>query len=312
MTLQAHHQTVKVQKMDNQKIKIRSHAKINLSLDVTGVRENGYHDVAMVMQSIGLFDELTAEKNDTGEIRLSFAESDILQNTVLSAGPDNLVCKAARKFFEHTGLTDCGVNFVLKKNIPLEAGLAGGSTDAAAALKALNILFETGLCTEDLCKAGAKIGADIPFCVLGGTALAEGIGEILTPLPQAPGCHLLIVKPHKGISTRFAYDNLVLDESTPHPDTAGMINAIKKGDLSQMCEKLSNVLETVSIPALPEIGEIKKKMLDLGALGSLMCGSGSTVFGIFTKKTNAEKALTFFKENTDFLSLVTAFVNPAE
>ncbi len=296
--------------MTDSKVTIRSYAKINLSLDVTGVRENGYHDVAMVMQSIDLFDELTAEKNKDGEIRLSFADSAILKNTILSAGPDNLVCKAARKFFEYTCLSGCGVDFVLKKNIPLEAGLAGGSTDAAAALKALNILFETGLDTDTLCKIGAKIGADVPFCVLGGTALAEGIGEILTKLPPAPDCHLLIVKPKKGISTKFAYDNLILNESTPHPDTAGMINAIKKGDLSQMCEKLSNVLETVSIPSLPEIGEIKKKMLELGAMGTLMCGSGSTVFGIFKEEEKAAEALAYFKENTDYLSLVTGFENP--
>ncbi len=302
--------------MSNTKITLKAHAKINLTLDVTGVRPNGYHDVEMVMQSIGLFDELTAKRTSGNELSLNCRFSDNLGGLTLPTGPKNLVWKAALKFFDACKEDgplkrelpkDTGVDFTLIKNIPAEAGMGGGSTDAAAALLALNILFETKFTTEELCSIGAKVGADVPFCVLGGTALAEGIGEILTPLPAAPNTHLLLVKPPVGASTKEIYDGLVLDENTVHPDTQGMIKALESKDYALMCSKLSNVLEPVTIGLLPVIGEIKEKILALGADAALMSGSGSTVFGLFESKEKALAALEHFKSSKELYCTLTNF-----
>ncbi|MBR0131700.1 MAG: 4-(cytidine 5'-diphospho)-2-C-methyl-D-erythritol kinase [Lachnospiraceae bacterium] len=302
--------------MTNTKITLKAHAKINLTLDVTGIRPNGYHDVEMVMQSIGLFDELTAERTSGNELSLNCRFSDNLGGLTLPTGPKNLVWKAALKFFDACKEDgplkrelpkDTGVDFTLIKNIPAEAGMGGGSTDAAAALRALNILFETDFSTEELCSIGAKVGADVPFCVLGGTALAEGIGEILTPLPAAPNTHLLLVKPPVGASTKEIYDGLMLDKNTVHPDTQGMIKALENKDYALMCRKLSNVLEPVTIGLLPVIGEIKEKILALGADAALMSGSGSTVFGLFECKEKALAALEHFKSSKELYCTLTNF-----
>lgn len=303
-------------------------AKVNLTLDVTGVRPNGYHDVAMVMQSISLQDEISMSRREDNEVVLEFADTEVLRGVKLSSGPDNLVCKAVRKFWEYVGENasddGCenaprnefgakflnhdrengsnfrGVNILLTKHIPLEAGMAGGSTDAAATLRALNRLFGTGFDTKTLCEIGAGIGADVPFCVLGGTALAEGIGEVLTPLTPAPKMDMLLVKPPVGASTKDIYNGLVLDETTEHPDNEAMIHAIEEADVDSICTKLSNVLEPVTIGLLPVIGDIKQKMLELGADAALMSGSGSTVFGIFKDKRKLENAKKFFRENTEY------------
>ena len=301
---------------DTTSITKKAHAKINLTLDVTGVRPNGYHDVEMVMQSIGLFDELSAKRTSGKELSLSCRLSDELGGLTLPTGSKNLVWKAALKFFDACNEEgplkrelpkDTGVVFTLIKNIPAEAGMGGGSTDAAAALLALNILFETDFTTEELCRIGAKVGADVPFCVLGGTALAEGIGEILTPLPAAPNTHLLLVKPPVGASTKEIYDGLVLDENTIHPDTQGMIKALEDKDYALMCRKLSNVLEPVTIGLLPVIGEIKEKILVFGADAALMSGSGSTVFGLFSDKEKALAALEHFTSSKELYCTLTEF-----
>ena len=302
--------------MSNTTITLTAHAKINLTLDVTGVRPNGYHDVEMVMQSIGLYDELTAKRTTGNELSLSCRFSDSLGGLTLPTGPKNLVCKAALAFFDACRKEgklkrelpeNTGVDFTLIKNIPAEAGMGGGSTDAAAALRALNILFETGFSTEELCRIGAGVGADVPFCVLGGTALAKGIGEILTPLPDAPDTHLLLVKPPVGASTKEIYDGLVLDENTVHPDTAGMIKALETKDYDLMCSGLSNILEPVTIGLLPVIGEIKKKIINLGADAALMSGSGSTVFGMFKDKEKALAALEYSKSSKELYCTLTNF-----
>ena len=294
----------------------RAYAKINLTLDVTGVRPNSYHDVEMIMQSIGLFDELTAVRIPGNEIRLSCSFSDSLGGMTLPTDDKNLVIKAANAFFNicqsneelKKRLPDeTGVSFTLIKNIPSEAGMGGGSSDAAAALRALNRLFNMRLSTEDLCSIGSKVGADVPFCVLGGTALAKGIGEILNPLPAAPDTHLLLVKPPVGASTKEIYDGLVLDENTVHPDTESMIKALENKDYALMCSKLSNVLEPVTIRLLPVIGEIKEKNLVLGADAALMSGSGSTVFGLFSDKEKALAALEYFKSSKELYCTLTDF-----
>lgn len=309
--------------MDN--IKINAYAKVNLTLDVTGVRSNGYHDVAMVMQSLELHDVLTVSKRDDNEVRLSFADTEIIKGMRLSAGDDNLICAAFRKFWEFVDAradrlaraidnvsrktTPYGVDVLLEKNIPSEAGMGGGSADAAAMLLALNELFECGLTTEELCEIGVKIGADVPFCVLGGTALAEGIGEILTPLPQVPDAlTVLLVKPPVGASTKEIYDRLVLDESTVHPDNAAMITAINEADADGIIQNLSNILEPVTISILPVIGEIKEKMLALGADSALMSGSGSTVFGIFTDRDKLKAAEKYFRSQSGLYTAVSRLI----
>lgn len=264
-----------------------AYAKLNLALDVTGVRENGYHDVRMIMQTVDLHDTLTLYASDTPGITLSVGDAD------LPAGPGNLVYDAAQLL-----MTECnvqrGVRIVLDKCIPMAAGMAGGSSDAAATLRGINRLFELGLTTEQLQKLGVTLGADIPYCVSGGTALAEGIGEIVTPLPAMPRCHILLVKPPVGVSTSFVYKNLDMD-TIQHPDVGGMISAIRSGNYVGVTSRLGNVLESVTLAHCPEIATIKTQMQSLGADGVLMSGSGPTVFGIFPTKSAASFAYMHFK-----------------
>ncbi len=269
-------------------IQIYAYAKINLTLDVVGDLPNGYHEVKMIMQNINLFDKLTLKKIVKNEIILSVGQSPV------PAGEDNLIYKACKAFFDATGI-DSGVFIELEKRIPVAAGMAGGSADAAATLQGLNELFEANLSTDELCIIGKKLGADIPFCIIGGTVLAEGIGEILTPLTPAPDCHVLIVKPPMGISTKLVYDNLAPSNELDHPNTEAMLKAIEDGNVKSMAENLGNVLESVTIKEVPVIQDIKNEMLELGALGSLMSGSGTTVFGIFDSKAKAESAFYKFK-----------------
>ena len=261
---------------------LKAYAKINLGLDVIGRLENGYHLVKMVMQTVDLYDELSFTRTESG-IRI------FTDNGELPTDENNLIYKAAGLLFDTEGI-DGGIDITLKKNIPIAAGMAGGSTDAAATLKAVNELFRLGKTTEELMELGVKIGADVPYCVMGGTALAEGIGEKLTKLPDTPFCHILIAKPKEGVSTKYVYEHLDAQESYTHPDIDGMVNAIKAGDLSGVISRLGNVLETVTIPALPIIDTIKQRMTECGASVSMMSGSGPTVFGIFTDKVAAEKA----------------------
>ena len=284
------------------KYEIRAYAKINLSLDVTGRLENGYHLVRMVIQTVGIFDELWFEKTKD-EITITADSGE------LPGEKDNLIYKAAALMKETYGISG-GVKVSLKKNIPIAAGMAGGSTDAAAALKAMNELYGLGLGLRELQELGVKLGADIPYCLLGGTALAEGIGEILTPLPPVPQAVLLVAKPAINVSTRDVYQELDSHAIPSHPDVDGMLSAIRRGDLAGITDRLGNVLETVTVERYPVIGRIKSLMLECGAKGSLMSGSGPTVFGIFETVSEAEKALSRIREdNLAPQTFVTEFVN---
>lgn len=265
-----------------EQIVLKAYAKINLGLDVLGRLPNGYHKVKMVMQTVGISDELTLEKAE-GEVTMTTDSAE------LPVDRNNLICKAAVLMRETYGIKE-GVRIHLKKSIPIAAGMAGGSTDAAATMLGMSRLFELERPREELMRLSVSIGADVPYCILGGTALAEGIGEILTPLSPAPACHVLVAKPDISVSTKYVYEHLDAAEKLQHPDIDGMVAAIEKGSLPGILERLGNVLESVTIPAYPVIDLTKKRMLALGAAGSLMSGSGPTVFGIFPDEATADHA----------------------
>lgn len=264
-------------------LSLKALAKINLGLDVIRRREDGYHEVSMVMQTIHLFDRLRIKKTkDAGiEIRTNLSYLPVNEN--------NLVYKASRLLMDEFGLTE-GVSVELHKKIPVAAGMAGGSTDAAAMLFGMNQLFALGLTKEELMERGVKIGADVPYCIMRGTALAEGIGEKLTALAPMVKCPVLIAKPNISVSTKFVYQNLKLDEELVHPDIRKLIADIEKKDLHAIAADMGNVLESVTIPNYPVIAQIKEKMLESGAINSLMSGSGPTVFGLFEDEKTAKKA----------------------
>lgn len=265
-------------------VRIKAMAKVNLGLDVLRRRENGYHDVKMVMQTVDLYDELTVNKEESGGISITTNIGELPLNE------DNLIYKAARLLFDKAG-KEFHVSIHLDKKIPIAAGMAGGSTDAAATLLALNKLFDFGYTKEQLAEIGVKIGADVPYCIYGGTYLSEGIGEVLTKLPDAPDCYIVIAKPPIGVSTKYVYENLHIETVANHPDMDGMVEAIRNGSLSGVTKKMGNVLETVTVKKYPEIEAMKKCLLDNGAENALMSGSGPTVFGIFINKETANKAL---------------------
>lgn len=279
---------------------IRAMAKVNLGLDVTGRRENGYHDVKMIMQTIDLYDTLTLSKTD-GEISIRTNSGE------LPLQEDNLIYKAAILLADYTKVR-IGVDVDLDKRIPVAAGMAGGSTDAAAALIGLNELYNLNLTKEELAKIGVMIGADVPYCIYGGTYLSEGIGEILTKLPDVPDCHVVVAKPGISVSTAYVYNNLHIENVTEHPDIDGMTEAVRNADLDGVIRKMGNILETVTIGRYPVIEEIKKCLMDNGAENALMSGSGPTVFGIFKDREMAERAL-FNAEKTGLIQtgVVTAF-----
>lgn len=268
-------------------VTLQAYAKINLGLDVLRKRPDGYHEVKMIMQSISLADTLELKKIPEGTIRLiNGAERD---NPEVPMDKTNLIYRAIDLIKQKYAISE-GIEATLTKRIPVAAGMAGGSTDAAAALKGMNQLFALGLAEQELCELGVTLGADIPYCIMGGTALSEGIGERLTPLPPMPECWILIAKPPICVSTGFVYGNLKANELTVHPDIDGMTEAIKHNDLHGITSRLGNVLETVTIPAHPEIAVIKDRMLDYGAMQALMSGSGPTVFGIFAEEEQAAEA----------------------
>jgi 4-diphosphocytidyl-2-C-methyl-D-erythritol kinase len=269
----------------------KAYAKINLGLDVLRRREDGYHEVRMIMQTVDICDDLTLEKTAEPGICIR------TDCTELPIGPDNLIYKAADLFLKsyrkrqqaQTETQSQGVTITLTKRIPIAAGMAGGSADAAAVLRGLNELFEMGYTTQELQEFGVKLGADIPYCIVGGTMLSEGIGEILTPLPAPPDCYLVVAKPDINVSTKFVYENLHVETLNGHPDIDGMIEAIRQGSLQGIADRLGNVLETVTVKTYPVIEEIKELMRCEGALNALMSGSGPTVFGIYTMQEQAEE-----------------------
>lgn len=267
----------------NNDISLKALAKINLGLDVVRRREDGYHEVRMIMQTIQLYDRLDIKRTQEPGIQIQTNLS------FLPVNENNLIYKAAKLLMDEFSITD-GVSVKLDKRIPVAAGMAGGSTDAAAMLIGVNRLFSLGLTKRQLMERGVQIGADVPYCIMRGTALAEGIGEALSPLPPMVKCPVLIAKPSISVSTKFVYQNLKLDDTTIHPDIDRLIDDIKAKNLHDIAAHMGNVLETVTIPNYPVIDEIKKHMLSNGALGAMMSGSGPTVFGLFDNEDTAKKA----------------------
>lgn len=318
----------------------QAHAKINLSLDVLRKRVDGYHEVRMIMQSLALCDEVTLtripaeqfqkeakeEKSGTETmagaepaeqaqpIRLHITEAQGQAEGSLSELPadaSNLMWRAAALLREHCGISD-GVALSLTKRIPVAAGLAGGSTDAAAVLRGMNRLFALGLSMEELAELGLRLGADVPYCLQGGTMLAEGIGERLSPLPPAPACGVLLVKPKRGVSTAAVYGALQLEQLQPsaHPDVEGALSALARGELSGLCQCLGNLLETVTLQKVPEIKEIEERLWQSGADGVLMSGSGPTVFALFADESRLPAAAEAIRES-ELAALVSDVIETA-
>ncbi len=275
-----------------------ANAKINLTLDVLGKREDGYHDLKMIMAEIPLADTVTLTKQEG-----------ILVNTNLTFLPNNeknIAYQAAKLFFKETGVPG-GVQIQIDKKIPVSAGLAGGSADAAAVLHGLNELYEVGLPLETLQKLGNTIGKDIPFCLQGGVALAEGTGEQLTTLSKLPHCFIVLIKPkYINVSTKEVFTSLQASKIELHPDTAGAVSSLEQEDLRGLARRMYNVLEEVTVKKHPLISELKSVMLEEGALGSVMSGSGPSVFGIFDSleaAKNAQKKLLTYDEQVFFMEV---------
>ena len=271
-------------------ITLKALAKINLGLDVIRRREDGYHEVRMIMQTIHLYDLLEVKKTKDPQITIQTNLS------FLPVNENNLVYKAARLLQEEFSL-DGGVSVNLTKRIPVAAGMAGGSTDAAAMLYAMNQMYDLGLSRKELMERGVAIGADVPYCIMRGTALAEGIGEKLTQLPPMVKCPVLIAKPSVSVSTKFVYQNLKLDEQTIHPDIDTLLSDIREKNLDGICTHMGNILESVTIPNYPVIAKIKEQMLRSGAKASMMSGSGPTVFGLFEDGETAKAAMRDMKRS---------------
>ncbi len=269
-------------------IELKSLAKINLGLDVLGKRANGYHDVRMVMQTIYLYDDVKLERKKNGKVSV---ESNLFY---LPANENNIAYKAAQMLREEFNIQD-GVHIKLKKRIPVAAGLAGGSSNAAAVLFGMNRLFDLQLSQEELMERGVKLGADVPYCIMRGTVLAEGIGEELSPLSPMPKCYILIAKPGISVSTKVVYEKLDASAIVEHPDIDGIIRALDENNLELVTERMGNVLEQVTIADCPIIEEIKDTMKDNGAMNAMMSGSGPTVFGVFTRKQDAQEAMKAIK-----------------
>lgn len=281
----------------------KAYGKINLGLDALSKRPDGYHELKMVMQTVGIYDVLTFQKNE-GSIRIS------TDHIELPEDKGNLIYQAAELIRETYGISE-GVTITLQKNIPIAAGMAGGSSDAAAVFHGMNELFGLSMSLDDMKKLGVRIGADVPYCIMGGSALSEGIGEILTPLPAPPKAHLLIAKPDINVSTGFVFKNLQVDTLPFHPDIDGMVRSLKEGDLRGITDRMGNVLETVTMKTYPVIGQIKEEMIKQGAENALMSGSGPTVFGVYREEEmakNAERIIA--KQGYTKQIFVTEFIQP--
>lgn len=280
-------------------MRINAPAKINISLDVLRRRDDGYHDVKMIMQSISLFDIIDVDLNHTGDIKITSNKVNI------PLDERNIAYKAARLFLDAIN-EKRGVNIHIEKRIPVAAGLAGGSTNAAAVLIALNELFENRFSKDKLMEMGTQIGADVPFCILQGTALSEGIGEKLTILPSPEIKNILLVKPPIDVSTKWVYENLDLKNAN-HPDIDKAVEFIKSQNTDDLPKVMGNILESVTETKYPVITEIKREMVSLGATVSMMSGSGPTVFGFFENEDSGKKALDFFKTKFDEVFLVNSY-----
>ena len=265
------------------KLELKALGKLNLGLDILGQMENGYHEVRMVMQTVYLYDRVLLEKTEGDEIQI---RSNL---AYLPDNENNIAYKAAAILKEEFRIKG-GIRITLEKHIPVAAGMAGGSADAAAALIGMNKIFDLQIPKHKLMEYGVKLGADVPYCIMKGTALSEGIGEKLTALAPMPDCYILLAKPPIAVSTKMVYENLHANELEKHPDRDGMVMALEEQSLQGITERMENVLETVTEVRYPVIAEIKACMKECGAMNSLMSGSGPTVFGIFTEKEKAEKA----------------------
>lgn len=272
-------------------MRLKALAKINLGLDVLRRREDGYHEVKMVMQTIGLYDKITLKRIKGPGVRVK------TNLFYLPENENNLVYQAAKLLMDEFDIQE-GVFIELQKFIPVAAGMAGGSSDAAAVLYGMNRMFHLQLSKEELMQRGVKIGADVPYCVLRGTALAEGIGEKLTVLPPMPECKVLVAKPAVSVSTKFVYENLKLEGHMEHPNIDGLVENIKIKNIRGIAKHMGNVLESVTIPNYPVIAQIKEEMIQGGALNAMMSGSGPTVFGLFEDVTLAEQVYQKLREGT--------------
>ena len=253
------------------KLQLKAYGKINLGLDVIRKRPDGYHDLDMIMQMVDVYDDVIIEKKAGEEIVVK------ADAAVLSNGKDNLAYMAVKMLFDEFGIKS-GVEITIHKRIPIAGGMAGGSSDCATTLIGINEMFNLGLSKQQLMERGVKLGADVPYCVLGGTAIARGIGEVLTPLPTPPQCHVIIAKPPISVSTAYVYGHIRPDEITKRPDIEQMTLAIKEQDLNKLSDLLYNVMEEVTVSEYPVIEKLKSIMLENGALNSIMSGSGPTVF----------------------------------
>ncbi|MBR6523170.1 MAG: 4-(cytidine 5'-diphospho)-2-C-methyl-D-erythritol kinase [Clostridia bacterium] len=269
-------------------IDVMSYAKINLTLDVLRKREDGYHELKMIMHTVSLFDSINLRKSENG----IFLKTNL---KYLPTDRRNIAYAAAEIFFEKSGITD-GIAINIKKTIPVAAGLAGGSSNAAAVLVGLNQMYDNIFSESELCRIGEQLGSDVPFCISGGCALCEGRGEILTPLPSLESATFLIAKPPVRVSTADVYSNLKADKLSEHPDTDGAIDAIGRGDKEAVAVRMFNVLETVTANQHPEIKRMKQEMIDMGAIGSVMSGSGPTVIGLFKDKKLANDARIYMQK----------------
>ena len=274
--------------------KEKAYAKLNISLDVTSCRDDGYHDMLMVMQTISLSDDISVRFNDSGKItaasNLPFIPSD----------ERNLAVKAAMKYLEAIGESSQGMHIEMYKRIPVGAGMAGGSANAAAVLRALNRLYDNRLSRQQLEELACHVGSDVAFCVAGGTALAKGRGEILTDLRPIPHCYIVVCKPEFSISTPELFKKLDCAPLRHHPDTAGILQALEDGELREICMRMYNVFEDVDDRRMRTVSQIKSTLLDHGALGAIMTGTGSAVFGVFTDEQQAKAAHRELKGNYKF------------
>ena len=266
---------------------VKAYGKINISLDITGKREDGYHLLKMIMQNVDLYDSMSFQKCNKG-INIS------CNKPYIPTDEKNLVYKAAKLFMDTYDIRE-GINIYLKKNIPVAAGMAGGSSDAAAAFRTLRQLFKIDVSDDELMNLGVKIGADVPYCIIGGTALCEGIGEIITPLKPFKNRILVLVKPNFGVSTKEVFKNLDISKIYKHPDTEAIIRAMQQEKLADVCSGMKNLLENVTLRKYPILKRIKEDMLKMGAVGSMMSGSGPTIFAFFDDMLKAQRCYDKFK-----------------
>jgi len=265
-------------------IRLKARGKINIGLDVIGKREDGYHEMKMVMQTLTLFDNIVVKKRKDGEINVA------TNLGYLPTNENNLAYKACKIMKDKYGIKE-GLDIEIEKHIPVSAGMAGGSSDAAAILVAMNRLFDLGVSYNRLGKIGLELGADVPYCIMRGTVLAEGIGEVLTKLPSFPKCSVVIAKPGFSVSTKMVFGNLKLDEIKHHPNIDGIVEGIKSSNIDTIGRNMGNVLENVTIKEYPIIAAIKDAMRENGCIGTLMTGSGPTVFGLFDDVKDARRCL---------------------